>query len=406
MNNKKINKKINIIIWLLVTVSFLSVHKIVLAQDKLANPLEIKINQSDPVIPPGYGRRELSSFEISRIKKTIAELNKSAQGELQQGNIDPAFELWYRQLKLTRAIDTQAEIKALGQIGAIAWQENRGFDLRNIAERLISLEAEISTKKTLSLDLLEQFVTAYQQVRYLDQAINIQTKIANISRRNSNYSLIVEQENFEVLGKLYLAKFDYLNAAKTYQTLLSLNDNQNSEFPIVNKSAFYLQTLVNIYDHTAQINQAIATKQRLVKHYQNTKKSNKIAELEIEIARDYETLNQIPNAITAYNQTWKIADQNQQLAIANDALTKLGELYQAERQVDQAIKTYTNLIETQKQSYNYYGLINTYDTLGNIYLKSNQKVKAKQSFQQALILAKSLNYKVDYFQSQIKQFDN
>ncbi len=381
-------------------------HQKLKAQSSSTNPLERKIDQSDPVIPSGYGKRELSSFEKYRIEKTIAELNQSANAELQQGNQDKAFELWYRQLKLTRAINTRAEIKALGNIGAIAWQENRGLDLRNIADRLISLEEEITGKKPLSLDLLEQFATAYQQVRYLDQAINIQTKITEISKRSDNYNLAVEQENFEVLGKLYLAKFDYQNAAKIYQTLLSLADladDEKPKFQSENKAALYLKSLIDIYDRTAQTNQAIATKKRLVEHYTVTKKLNKIAALEIAIARDYETLNKIPKAIEVYNQTWNMASQNKQLAIASDALTRLGKLYQTRGQVDQAIATYTKLIEFQQQSYNYYGLINTYDTLGKIYLKSNRKVKAKQSFQQALELAQSLDYKVEYFNNQIKQ---
>ncbi len=397
--------KIKNLIWLLVTVSLLSVQEAVLAQGQSANPLEVKINGSDPVIPPGYGQRELSSFEKYRIEKTISELNQSAQAELNQGNQDQAFKLWYRQLKLTRAISAEKEIKTLGDIGAIAWQENRGLDLRNIAARLISLEGEITTKNPLSLDLLNQFITAYQQVRYLDQAINIQTKINKISRRSDNYNLAREQENSEVLGKLYLAKFDYQNAAKTYQSLLSLVDNKNPEFPIKNKADLYLKTLINIYDRTGQIDQAIATKQRLVKHYTVTKKSTKIAKLEIAIARDYQTLNQIPKAIETYSQAAAIATQTQQLAIAENASIRLGKLYQQSEQVEQAIVTYEKLIEIQQQSYNYYGLINTYDTLGNIYLKLNQKAQAKQSFQEALVLAQSLNYKVKYFNNQIRQIE-
>jgi tetratricopeptide (TPR) repeat protein len=39
--------------------------------------------------------------------------------------------------------------------------------------------------------------------------------------------------------------------------------------------------------------------------------------------------------------------------------------------------------------------------LGKIYLKLEQKTQAKQYFQQALELAKALDYKVDYFQQLI-----
>ena len=98
---------IKILIWLLVTVGFLSIPETALSQNQSANPLERKIDPRDPVIPAGYGKRELSSFETYRIEKTIAELDQSAQAELQQGNQDQAFKLWYRQLKLTRAISAE-----------------------------------------------------------------------------------------------------------------------------------------------------------------------------------------------------------------------------------------------------------------------------------------------------------
>lgn len=375
------------------------------AQLPSANPLTNKIDSSDPVIPAGYGKRELSSFEIYRIEKEIAQLDESAQAELQQGNQDLAWELWYRQLKLTRAIDTEAEIKALGAVGAIAWQENRGEDVRNIAERLIALEAEISTKKSLSLDLLDKFVIAYQQVRYLDQAIKIQAEINQLSRREDNYNLAIEQSNMEVLGKLYLAKFDYQNAAKIYQALLALTDNNQSEIKLKPKSSFYLNTLANIYDRTAKTNQAIAIKERLVEHHTNSNQLYKIAKLKVAIARDYETLNRIPQAVETYNQAGQIAAQTNQLAIAHDALVRLGKLYQESGQKEQAIATYSDLIQIQQQSYDYYGLINTYDLLGKIYLASNQKKSAKRSFQQALELAQSLNYKVNYFNSKIQEFE-
>ena len=378
------------------------VQKKILAQSQLANPLKTEIDSSDLVIPSAYGQRELSSFEKYQIEKMIAELNQTANAELKQGNEDRAFELWYRQLKLTRAINAATEIQALGEVGAIAWQENRGSDVRNIAERLIKLEAEITAKTPLSPDLLNRFATAYQQVRYLDRQIDVQIKITKISRRADNYNLTVEQENLEVLGELYLAKFDYQNAAKIYQTLLSFTDTKKAKSPLKTQADLYLKTLVDIYDRTAQIDQAIATKQRLIEHYALSK-PEKIAELEIALAQDYQTLNQKERAVEAYNRAFEIASRIQRLATANDALTKLAELYQKSSRVDEAIASYTRLLDIQQQSYDYYGLINTYDALGKIYLKLEQ-ARAKYYFQQGLKLAQTLNYKVPYFNQQIGRF--
>ena len=363
------------------------------AQPQPTNPLEIEIDKSDPVIPLGYKKRELSAFEINRIKREMDRLDRNAKKEWQQGKANKAFELWYRQLKLARAVGIEAEIAALGEVGEIAWQNNRSEDLRNIANRLKTIESEIEIESA-SVELLEQFATAYQQVRYLEQAIAIYQQILQSNRRSNS----VARSNLEILGELYLAQFDYPQAAKTYEELLAparLKSQADSQ------TSFYLQTLADIYDRTEQIKPAIATKKRLIQYYTTANKTAKLAKLELAIAQDYETLNQTQEAAAAYERAFSLAEE--QLAIADDALTGLGELYQREGENHKAIDTFNKLVKIQRQSYNYYGLVDTYDTLGKIYLKSDRDKQAKQHFQKALELARDLDYKVNYFTSQIKK---
>ena len=368
-----------------------------LAQPQSVNPLETPINQNDALIPVGYGQRELTSFEKDRIKKAIAKLNQTAKAELAQGNGDKAFKLWYRQLKLARAVDPETEIKALGDVGAIAWQQSRGTDVRNIAERLIAIQEKLTTEKLLSPSLLNNFATAYQQVRYIDKEIAIYQQILTNSRKADD--LVAEQNNLKTLGKLYLAKFDYFSAADVYQELLILADRGSKSTQEVD---FYLNTLMYIYDRTEQANKAIAIKERLIKQYTAAQKLDRIPALIMAIADDYKTLEKPDKAINAYNQAFETASKLQQFAIASDALTKLGKTYQQSKNTDKAIATYTKLLKVQQQTYSYYDLINTYDTLGQIYLQLNQKSQAKQYFQQGLELAKSLNYKIKYFNNRVK----
>ncbi len=61
---------------------------------------------------------------------------------------------------------------------------------------------------------------AYQQVRYLDKAINIYQQLLVNSKKADD--LIAEQKNLEILGELYLARFDYQESADIYQELLDL----------------------------------------------------------------------------------------------------------------------------------------------------------------------------------------
>ena len=364
------------------------------ALSETTNPLEIEIDQSDPLIPPGYKKRELSTFEINRIKREMDRLERNANQELQQDEANKAFKLWYRQLRLARAVGIETEISALAKVGEIAWQANRGEDLRNIANRLQMIESEIDLNSA-PRELLEQFATAYQQIRYSEQAIAIYRQILSSDRARSNLAAV--ESNLKTLGELYLARFDYAQAAETYEELLALAESQSQTDGKID----FLETLADIYDRTAQTKLAIATKQSLIQSYTAADKTAKLAKLELAIARDYQTLGKVQKATTAYNRAFSLAEQEQQIAIANDALMGLGRLYQEEGEDKKAITTFKQVIEIQRQSYNYYGLIDTYDTLGKISLRSSQNKQAKQYFQQALKLARELDYRINYFVSQI-----
>ena len=242
---------------------------------------------------------------------------------------------------------------------------------------------------------LKQLATAYQQLRYVDRVIAIYQQILNLAAQEND--AVAEAKALMMLGELYLARFDYDNAAKIYEQMLALSNNTQ----LNKQSKSYLHTLIEIYDRTGNAKSAITSKQRLIKEYQKVPNPNKIPALEIAIARDYETLKQQAQAINTYERAFKLASQTQQLAIANDALTQLGKIYLHNNQ-EQAIATYRRLLKLQQQSYDHYGLINTHKQLGNLYLQSNQKSQAKQSFQQGLKLAQSLDYQVEYFQQQVR----
>jgi tetratricopeptide (TPR) repeat protein len=389
----------NLVFGVLLGMNLVFVQHQLLAQSREANPLERKIDSSDPLIPAGYGKRELSAFEIYRIEQEMAKLDRNAQTERQQGNPDQAFELWYRQLKLARAINPEVEITALGNIGAIAWRSNRAWDLRNIANRLIVIEQEISDADSAS-KLLQPLATAYEQVRYLEQAIAIYQQILLENKQQKN--LVAEAENLTTLGKLYTSQFNYSSAAKTYQELLTLADAKPSSHQFdLNQVNFYLNTLSDLYDRTGQTQAAIVTRKRLIANYTASKKMEGVAGLQLAIAQNYATLNQAQQAKDAYQQAVTLATAQQQLAIAVDALDNLGKLYRQAGQAQEAIATFTQLLEIQQQSDNDYGLINTYENLGKLYLASGQKQPAKHYYQQALDLAQTLNYRVEYFKRQI-----
>ena len=412
------NTKLTIILFFLYLGYFglNSIQFIVLAQTEKFNPLES--TESDPLLPPKEIDRPLTSLEKKRIRKTTIILHNQAQSELAAGNKDKAFSFWYRELRLQRALGTIEEITALGRVGEIAWQQNFSQELNIISDRLLAIQQKIAIENTINIQLLDKLVQAYQQVRDLDRAVVIYQQILQNIRQEDNPQ--EEQKILEILGKLYLDRFDYTQAANTYEELLklvqtqqpknSLNvDNSVSKSKINSnylKEKFYLNRLVEIYNKLSQPDKAIEIKERLLKKYLDEQKTEQLAALNISLATDYQTLKQPEKAQKYYEDAFTLAWSLQQFALAEESLQKLALLYQEYQQLNSALKIYQELIKVEQKAYNYYNLMNTYAQIGQIYEQLNNDLQALNAYIKGLELATSLNYRVDYFQQKIEQLEN
>ena len=96
----------------------------------------------------------------------------------------------------------------------------------------------------------------------------------------------------------------------------------------------------------------------------------------------------------------------QQFGAASEALQKLGNLYFAYNDPDSAVQIYQELVKVEQLSQNFYGLMNTYDRIGQIYLEQQKYPQALEKFKQGLEIAKSLQYQESYFTKQIEQLNN
>ena len=246
----------------------------------------------------------------------------------------------------------------------------------------------------------------------------IYQQILQNNRQEDN--LQEEQKILETLGKLYLAQFDYTQAANTYEELLKFvrtNDKERSANSINNfadkeiknnllKEEFYLFQLRDIYDRLSQPEKAIEIKKQLLKKYLADRETEQLAALNISLATDYRTLKQPEKAQKYYEEAFSLAWSLQQFALAEDSLQKLAALYKEYQQPTAALKIYQELIKVEKKSYNYYNLMNTYNQIGQIYEQLNDYKQALSAYKKGLELAISLNYRVDHFQQKIEQLDN
>ena len=360
-----------------------------IAQTETTKPLAIP--SSDRLLPPSDIERKLSPLEKKRIRTEIEALEIEADALLAQDKQEQAFQLWFRQLRLYRAIDLLEEITALGNIGEIAWQANRKQELKVVTQRLNEIYLEQKTADSLTTELLTTLGLSYQQVRHLDRAIALYKTLLDRSRQADDIQL--EKKYLESLGELYLDKFDYAQAAIVYEELIAPDYDDVTE---VNQENYLLQ-LIEIYDYIKEPEKAIRVKTELIDYYLAQNNTEPIGDLLVTLGKDYQTLDEINFAIATYQKAITLGQQLQQLALVSDALAKLGNLYRKQQQYSLAIQTYDKLLDVEMQAYNSYGVMNSYDRLGQIYFILEDYERALGAFTEALEIAKTLDYRVSYF---------
>jgi len=341
--------------------------------------------------------RDLTKLERKRIQEKITELDTLADSELVAGNVDLAFGLWYRAINLSRALGVDSEVKMISKVGKIAWEKSRNEDITFLTDRLLIVEAKSTNNKEINSELLPLFIDAYEGLHNLDKSITINQKNLELARLNNEPDKI--KISLDKLGQFYFAKFDYYRAQPIYEELLTIariNQDYLAE-------GIYLRKLAEINSAIIQPENALKYKQELAQNYLKNQNLLALSILKIAIGDDYKTLKKPEEATKSYQEAFNMAWELKQYAVAGDALQKLAKLYQEYEQLDSALAIYQELIKVQQLSYNLYGLMNSYDSMGIIYRQKQDSSSAIKSFQKALEISRNLKYKEDYFLGKLNE---
>ncbi|WP_421655795.1 tetratricopeptide repeat protein [Leptothermofonsia sp. ETS-13] len=373
------------------------------------NPLELKV--PDPLLPKGADSRSLTPAERKRLIPQLNQLDAQAAAQLKAGDRVGAFETWNRELRLRRYLGPVEEVKALGRVGAAAWQENDTPQVRWITERLDQIFAQakaptpglgnnVSLSRANVADrvaLLDALGIAYQQVRLHQSAVAVYELLLVEARQRKDEKKI--ESTLVTLGQLYLNWFNYPKAAETYNQLLArARARKDSPNEIV-----YLTQLAYIHEQAKEPAQAIPYQEQLISLYQKLNDPKPIPALRIKIADNYTTISRLDLAERNYQAAYQLAQPLLQLGYASDALKKLGVLYLDNNRLDAALRVYNFLVGVEQQAYNVYGMMDAYDQIGKIYVSRKAYPQAITAFQRGLALARQLKYREDYFTAQIQQ---
>ncbi|MEH2466525.1 tetratricopeptide repeat protein [Nostoc sp.] len=369
-------------------------------------PSPLEITTPDPLLPRlPKDKQPLTLEEQQKLKPALDALNQEAAAKLQAGDQVAAFEIWNRELRLRRFLGSSLEVQALSRVGAIAWKQNDSQEVQYITQRLQVIQKQVqSQKKTaqIDLELWRSLGQAYQNVRSPKLALETYDQVLLVVRQQKNTTALVEI--LKTIGELNLSWFDYRKAAPIYEELLGLATSVGDR---VNKLT-YLQRLAEIYEQTNQPQQSLNVLNKLAEIYVSENNLTEIPELKLVIASDYESLakkdpNLLLEAFKNYQEAYTTAWQLQEYVRAGEALQKLIALYRSQGQTDEALQASQILVQTETQAANFYGLMQAYDQIGQLYLERKEFPQALTAFQKGLELAQQLKYEEAYFTGQIEK---
>ncbi|MBD1828512.1 tetratricopeptide repeat protein [Microcoleus vaginatus GB1-A2] len=381
------------------------------------NPLEI--TTPDPLTPAS---ESLSSAQRDELTAALEQLNLEAATKLQAGDGAGAFEIWFRELRLRRYLGPAAEIAALSRVGSVAWSNGKNLELQLITKRLQAIQKQVKSQVPVNTELLPVLVAAFQQVRAKGPTVEVYQEILENARQNQD--ILAEGQILKAIGLIHINWLSYDKAAPVYEELATLIQENRALFAAnsaVQNSAVVagngappqpvtpptevdtLRQLAYVYQQSKQPLKAIAAREKLASVYLNLQNPSAIPPLKIAIASDYQTIGQINLAAQYYQEAYNLAVPIQQYAQASEALDKLALLYRAQKQWEPTLRIYQMQLLLEERAYNFYGLMNVYDNIGQVYQEMKAYDKALESYQKGLDVAKRLGHRQEYFAKKIQK---
>lgn len=378
----------------------------------------------DPLLPEIVVDRPLSPLELRRLRQDLDQLRIEGQLAYNRQETQTAYEIWKRELRLRRVLGLQPEAQALGEVGAVAWADNQTAVVNMITARLLEirqaeldpatrqLDEEPEAEETgaefegdrrddpIDYELLQTVGAALRALRDYDNAVASYEQILLEARRRND--IIVQEAALNALGELHMGWFRYEAAAAVYQELLAFAQNRNDEAA----EELYLAKLAEAYDQGEFNAPAIAAQEQLTELYQQDEDFRSATAVKLAIARNHRALGDYRQAAVTYQEAYAIAQTQQQYAYAADALNGLAEMYLDINRLDDALFVYQLLVEVERQSYNVYGEMETFDRIGQIHEQRGDLGQAVSAYRLGLALADALSFRTEYFVERINALLN
>ena len=351
----------------------------------------------DPLLPTLPVERPLSPLEKSALRDDLDALALEAEELLLAGQTELAFLAWMREVRLRRILGVEAEIAAIQRVGLRAWENSRATEIQLLTLRLRQIQTDLLSQTPLDIPLLEEVAVAFETLRDIDSAIAVyETLIVRAAQAGDRAE---RQRLLENLARLQESWFRFEVAGATYQSLIAGLGAQGNDL----KEVEYLKGAIRNYEDAGDLRTAIDFQRRLLREYEQTAQPQPIPAVTLAIARNYRTLDNLTQARTFYMATYSVALSQRQSDIASNALQDLAEIYLAEGKSADVLYLYQQRLAVERLAYNGYGLLQTFDQLGQFYEAQAEPEAAIAAYKEALIIADHLSYRDAYVQFRLQR---
>lgn len=362
----------------------------------LADPLQDR--PRDPLIPNPIVDRPLSPLELLALEQALDELALEAEALSAAGENEAALETWMREVRLRRVLGLDPELVAIDRVAQWLRETNATQEIQLLTARLAVIQADLDLSETRDRDRLTTLAETYTTLGQVETAADLRRSLAEAALDRGDRT--EHQAQLTALAQLYDDWFYFPEAAATYGELVALAQTQGDEEAEIAFSQRQIYTLEQAQDW----NGALAAQQQLLRLYSaDEDRWPLVAAVQTQMAQHQRTLGDLEGASQQYQTAYSNAIAVQQFEVSAEALRGLASLYQDLGRLPDVDYLYQQLILVEQQALNAYGLMDTFDQLGQLYELADDPRRARLAYEEGLILARQLRHRQDYFASQIER---
>ena len=374
----------------------------------LSSPLDDE--PLDPLLPDPPIRRPLSPLEQYQLEQDLDDLALVAEAiasgdplpedspiDLEPGEALPdPNAIWMREVRLRRLLGVEKELQAIRRVAQ--WMRDRTAtrELQLLAARLREIQQDLDPTSAADRTRLVELAEIYAILGEVEDAAIIRRALANQALAAGDKEEF--QNQLEILANLQAAWFYFDEAAATYGELLELAQLEAGR----GNEIQYLQAQIYNLEQAQEFSAALAAQQQLLAIYSGAELFwPQVPALQHDMAENYRIQGNLSEASRYFRSAYTNALAQLQLNIAADSIRSLAGIYSSLDNQEDVRYLYEQLILVERQANNAFGLMETFNALGQLYEQIGQPEQALQAYQEALIMARSLDYREDYFEGQI-----